>query len=87
MKKNFMYKFLISFFVIFAGVLVYAEEITFVSLSPALTETMYVLGADYMLKGVSNSCTYPVEAKNKEKIGDSYFVNYEKIIKLKHQVV
>ncbi len=79
-----MYKFLISLILILFNNIAFAEvsDKSFVSLSPALTETMYALGAENMLKGVSNSCTYPIDAKNKEKIGDSFFINEEKIIQI-----
>ena len=83
MKKNFIFKFLISFVFIFQNPTLGEGTIKFVSLSPALTEIMYAIGAEDMLQGVSNSCTYPKEAQNKEKIGDSYFINDEKIIKIK----
>lgn len=85
MKKSFMYKFLISIIVIFIGTSSFAKEEapTFVSLSPALTETMFALGAQSMLKGVSTTCTYPKEAQSIEKIGNSYYINIEKILKIK----
>ena len=64
MKKNFIYKFLISFIVsVFLFSNVCFSEPTFVSLSPALTETMFAINAQSMLKGVSTACTYPEEAK------------------------
>ncbi len=56
---------------------------TFVSISPAMTEIMYAIGAKNSLTAVSNYCTYPEDAKKKEKIGSNYSINYEKIIKLK----
>lgn len=85
MKKNFMCKFLISafLFIFVFSMQVYANSPVFVSLSPALTEVMYAIGAQDMLKGVSNACDTPNEAKLKEKVGDSFFVNYEKIIQIK----
>lgn len=64
---------------------VFASSIpkTFVSLSPALTEIMYAIGADEQLKGVSTVCDYPASVKNKEIVGDNYYVNKEKILKIK----
>jgi len=56
---------------------------TFVSLSPAMTEIMYAIGAESSLLAVSNYCTYPEGAKGKEKIGSTYSINEEKILKLK----
>lgn len=80
MKKNFTFKFLTSLLILTVQLSAIAE--TYVSLSPALTETMYAIGADKNLKGVSTACTYPKEAQNKEKIGNSYFINEEKILNL-----
>ena len=48
-----------------------------------MTEIMYAIGAKNSLTAVSNYCTYPEDAKKKEKIGSNYSINYEKIIKLK----
>lgn len=59
------------------------EGKTFVSISPAMTEIMYAIGAEHSLVAVSNYCTYPEGAKNKEKIGSNYSINEEKILKLK----
>lgn len=56
---------------------------TFVSISPAMTEIMYAIGADDALLAVSDYCTYPESAKGKEKIGSYYSINEEKILKLK----
>ena len=56
---------------------------TFVSISPAMTEIMYAIGAENSLLAVSNYCSYPKEAKEKEKIGSNYSLNEEKILKLK----
>ncbi len=61
----------------------YKTEKTFVSISPAMTEIMYALGAEGSLIAVSNYCTYPKAAKDKEKIGSGYAINEEKILKLK----
>ena len=85
MKKNFMSKFLISCLLnlIFLCNFLCAKELTFVSLSPALTETMYALGAEDLLKAVSTACSYPKEANQKEKIGNNFFINNEKILQLR----
>lgn len=56
---------------------------TFVSISPAMTEIMYAIGAENSLLAVSNYCSYPRRAKEKEKIGSNYSLNEEKILKLK----
>jgi iron complex transport system substrate-binding protein len=58
------------------------EGKTFVSLSPALTEIMYAIGAESQLIGVSTECNYPKRVISKERIGNYYFLNEEKLIEL-----
>lgn len=57
-----------------------------VSIVPSITELIFAAGAGDQLVGVTDYCTYPPEAKAKEKIG-SIVVNYEKVIALKPDVV
>ena len=84
MTKTFISRFLISLFVfVFTSTLAFANELKFVSISPALTEIMYAIGAENQLYGVSTSCNYPSRVKQKEVIGDAYFINKEKILKLR----
>lgn len=84
MRKIFIYSFLISLCtLIFAVIPSLAKEKTFVSLSPALTEVMYALDAQNQLLGVSALCNYPKEALMKEKIGDAYYINKEKLLRIK----
>lgn len=79
---KFLYKLLISgFLCFFLQNNVFAE--TYVSISPAMTEIVYALGIENRLLGVSTRCKYPLDAENKEKIGDSFFINDEKILKIK----
>jgi len=40
-----------------------------ISLAPNITETIYVLGADSILAGVTEYCNYPPEATQKQKVG------------------
>ncbi len=87
MMKISMCKYLIKslFILIFiAGFsnFVMAKESTYVSVSPSITEIIYSIGAQDSLIGVSSRCNYPREAKSKPIIGDSYFLNKERIIKL-----
>ncbi|MDI6758120.1 MAG: helical backbone metal receptor [Candidatus Omnitrophota bacterium] len=63
----------------------YPERI--ISLSPVLTEELYVLGAEDSLVGCTIYCSRPAEAKNKEKVGTVIEINLEKIISLKPDVV
>lgn len=58
-----------------------------VSLSPSCTEILYELGLGDKMVGVSNWCTYPEEAADVEKIGDTFSVNVERIIELEADVV
>lgn len=60
----------------------YTEAKTFVSLSPALTEIMYAIGAESDLVGVSTECNYPAQAKQKKQLGNAYYINKEAILQL-----
>lgn len=81
MKKISIFKYLISLCLFFVGLVSCAS--TYASLSPVTTEIIYALGAEENLLGVSSTCNYPLEVKQKEIIGDTYFVNMEKMVKLK----
>ncbi len=58
-----------------------------ISLGPALTEQLYLLGAEDKLVGVTTYCKRPAEAQKKEKIGTVLEVNLEKIIHLEPDLV
>ena len=58
-----------------------------ISLGPALTEELYLLGLGSKLVGNTVYCKIPPEAKNKEKIGTVIDVNIEKIISLEPDLV
>lgn len=58
-----------------------------VSLAPSITETVYALGAEAKLVGVTTYCDYPPEAREKEKVGDFFMPDLEKMIALKPDVV
>lgn len=58
-----------------------------ISLGPAITEELYLLGADDRLVGCTTYCQRPIEAKKKEKIGTVMEVNLEKIVALRPDVV
>lgn len=81
-----MYRYLISIIsfliIFFSGMFNCANAKVFVSLIPGITEIMYKIGAQDSLIGISTSCTYPPEAKSKEIIGDTFFLNKEKIIRM-----
>jgi iron complex transport system substrate-binding protein len=58
-----------------------------VSLAPSITETLFALGLDNKIVGVTSYCDYPPEAKTKESIGDTLKPSLEKIIALKPDLV
>lgn len=57
-----------------------------ISFAPSITETIYALGAQNHLVGVTNFCTYPPEAKALPKVGGYIDPNYEQILRLKPDV-
>lgn len=82
-----VFKISLSGIILFSGLSAYAESARFVSISPAMTEIMFSIGAGDILFGVSDYCKYPKEAENKEKIGSGYFINEEKILKLRPRYI
>lgn len=58
-----------------------------ISLSPIITETVYLLGAQDNLVGNTSYCNVPPKAAFKEKIGSVTQVNVEKIISLTPDLV
>ncbi len=58
-----------------------------ISLSPFITETIYLLGAQDQLLADTSYCTVPPEAAQKEKIGSVTLMNVEKIISLQPDLV
>ncbi|HEX3048778.1 MAG TPA: ABC transporter substrate-binding protein, partial [Bacillota bacterium] len=58
-----------------------------VSAAPSNTETLFALGLNAKIVGVTNWCNYPSEAQKIEKIGDIYPLNVEKIISLNPDLV
>ena len=81
--KTTIFKLLISFVFLFScSLTTYAKDSTFVSLSPALTEVFYAIGAENQLLAVSTECDYPNEVKDKDIVGNTFFLNKEKLIKI-----
>lgn len=80
-----MFKILINvlIFSLFFCSSVFAKEPSFVSLIPAITEIMYAIDAQDMLKAVSSTCDFPQEAKKKPVIGDVFFINETLLLKIK----
>ncbi|WP_457553030.1 helical backbone metal receptor [Desulfobacula sp.] len=58
-----------------------------ISLSPIITETIYLLNAQDLLVANTTYCNVPDQAKFKEKIGSVIQMNVEKIIGLKPDLV
>ncbi len=53
-----------------------------VSLAPALTETLFAIGAADQVVGVSDFCRYPPEATKLPRVGSGIAPNYEAITRL-----
>ena len=58
-----------------------------VSLSPAVTEIMFALGADSLLVGRTDFCVYPAQAEHIPSIGGISNLNIEKILSLSPDLV
>ena len=58
-----------------------------ISLAPDVTETLFMLGAQDRLIGVTTQCDWPAEVKQKPKIGDLLHPNYEVILAAKPDLV
>lgn len=58
-----------------------------VSVSPAVTEIIFALGADSVLVGRTDFCQYPAQALQIESIGGISNLNIEKVISLRPDLV
>ncbi len=58
-----------------------------VSLSPAVTHTLYVLGLQDQLVGVTKYCRYPSEALSKPRVGGLVDTNFEVVYSLEPDLV
>jgi len=58
-----------------------------ISLSPGITEMLFLLHAESKLIGISDYCNFPKETEHIEKIGGLQNINIEKIISLQPDVV
>lgn len=79
-----------TFLLLCAAVFVYSEENhpqRIISLGPAITEELYILGVEDRLVGCTVYCRRPPEAKKKEKIGTALEINLEKVVSLKPDLV
>jgi iron complex transport system substrate-binding protein len=58
-----------------------------ISLAPSNTEILYALGLGDKVVGVTMYCDYPAEAQDKEKVGDYYGPDMEKMIALQPDLI
>src|SRR5688572_33159635 len=58
-----------------------------VSLSPALTETLFAIGAGDRVVGVSDYCNYPEAAQQRPRTGTSITPRYETIVSLQPSAI
>lgn len=58
-----------------------------ISLAPALTETLFALGAGPQVVGVTDFCGYPPEAKTRPKVGGFYDLRLEAILRLRPDLI
>ena len=58
-----------------------------VSLSPAITETLYMLGLEDRIAGVSFFCNKPPRAREKPRVGSYYNVRWDKLEELEPDLV
>jgi iron complex transport system substrate-binding protein len=63
------------------------QKTRIVSLAPSNTELIYSLGAQDKLVGISSYCSYPPETKSKPKVGSFVSINWERLARLKPDVV
>jgi iron complex transport system substrate-binding protein len=56
-------------------------------LTPATTEIIYTLGHFKEVVGVTDYCRYPLETKNKSRLGGLYNLKYEEVIKLQPTLI
>ncbi|MBU1122828.1 MAG: helical backbone metal receptor [Candidatus Omnitrophota bacterium] len=58
-----------------------------VSLAPSVTESIYALNAQDNLIGVTTYCDYPLDAKNKPKLGTLISPNIEKVLSINPDLI
>jgi iron complex transport system substrate-binding protein len=63
------------------------SEARIISLSPAMTEILFSLGAGDRIVGVTTFCDFPAEAKKIAKVGDFSHPSVERIVGLKPGLV
>lgn len=79
--------FLCLFVFIFCEEQLELKDFRVVSLSPAMTEIIFAIGAEKYLAGVTTYCDYPDSAKKIYKVGDFSNPSVERIVSLKPNLV
>jgi len=64
-----------------------AQPLRIISLSPSITETLFALGAEDQLVGVTDYCDYPRAATSLHRIGGGLNPNLEAIVSLRPDLV
>lgn len=57
------------------------------SLSPATTEILFLLGLEKNIVGVTSDCNFPTQALKKPKVGKFGFIDLEKVVSLKPDII
>ncbi|MCK5580148.1 MAG: ABC transporter substrate-binding protein [Candidatus Omnitrophica bacterium] len=81
---------IIFIFLILQSICVYSQENypqRIISLSPTITEELYLLGVENKLIGCTIYCETPPEAREKEKVGTVKGFNLEKVVALQPDLV
>lgn len=58
-----------------------------VSIAPAITETLFALGAGGQIVAVSDYCDFPAQAKNRQRVGSLETLNVERVVSLKPTLI
>ncbi len=58
-----------------------------VSLAPSITETLFALGLDSTVAGVTDYCDFPAAAKTKPRVGGMLNPNLERVLELRPDLV
>src|SRR6516164_7231048 len=79
--------FCLLFVLLWAAAALAAPPQRIVSVSPTVTEILYGVGAFDHVVGVTDYCTYPPEARSRERIGGWSTPNLERIVRLHPDLV
>lgn len=83
----FLFIFAGNFFPLRAGLAEEAPPQRIVSLSPVITEELFLLGVGDHLVGRSHYCTKPAEARRIEEVGNIVEISMEKVVALRPDLV